>query len=115
MSLGPEVLAVRSTPSGITIEIVLRSEHRLLQGHFPAVAIFPGVGQIHWAIEAARQHLDMRESHVSLHQLKFTRLIRPQVPVQLDLQRAPTSNLVFFRLLQSERECASGQIRFANA
>ena len=73
------------------------------------------VGQVHWAIAVAQKYLGAGGSRISLHFLKFKRLILPGSGVQLVLQRAPGAGAVRFRMLQAGSECSSGEIRFEHA
>ena len=114
MTLGAEILATRPSTNGITLDVLLREQHLLLQGHFPGLAILPAVGQLHWAVQAARNFLAVPGRRVGFHFLKFNRLIRPLGPLRLTLQRGPEATSVNFQLSQFEQECASGQIRFAD-
>jgi 3-hydroxymyristoyl/3-hydroxydecanoyl-(acyl carrier protein) dehydratase len=115
VNLGPRVLAARADDHGAELELALPADHPLFDGHFPDIALLPGVGQILWAIEAARQYLRLQGAPVSLHQLKFLRLIQPGGTLQLALRLAPSAHEVAFRLLQRNELCASGRIRFTHA
>ncbi len=74
--------------------------------------MLPAVGQVHWVIAAAQKFLGAGGSGISLHFLKFNRLILSGPDVQLVLQRAPGTGAVRFRMLQAGSECSSGEIRF---
>lgn len=103
---------MRANSQGVAVDIAVLPGHALLDGHFPATGILPAVGQVHWVITIAQKFLGAGGSGISLHFLKFNRLILPGSDVQLVLQRAPEAGAVRFRMLQAGSECSSGEIRF---
>jgi 3-hydroxyacyl-[acyl-carrier-protein] dehydratase len=114
VNLGPRILASCAIEHGVELELSLEANHPLLQGHFPGLPIMPGVGQLHWAIESARANFQPLGELMSLHQLKFLRLIQPGQTLRLTLNNAPGSGDVSFNLQQQGHSCASGRIRFSN-
>ncbi|MBK2123813.1 hypothetical protein [Fangia hongkongensis] len=58
----------------------------VFQGHFEGAPILPGVAQLDFAIEYASQYLEVDKSMINvIKQLKFTRIIRPNITLSLAL------------------------------
>jgi 3-hydroxymyristoyl/3-hydroxydecanoyl-(acyl carrier protein) dehydratase len=64
-------------------------------GHFPQEAILAGVVQIKWAIEAAAELRGDGARPASIQQLKFKAPIRPEMTLELTLDRQGESLIVF--------------------
>lgn len=106
----PQVLAVRPQANGVDIDIVLRPDLPWFQGHFPQMAILPGVVQLDWAIHFARQHAVLAARAVPAFQVKFRALVRPQDALTLMLRRKGETNRVAFEFRRGTEVCSSGQL-----
>lgn len=56
-------------------------------GHFPGFPVLPGVVQIGWAREFSDQVFGGHHVVSGMRRIKFMRLIKPDVPVTLELSR----------------------------
>ena len=80
-------------------------------GHFPQTPVLPGVVQIDWAQQLARQlieHLPPR--FVGMEVLKFQQLVRPGDPLQLSLRFDATRGKLYFTFRNGDKTCSSGRI-----
>ncbi|MES2821715.1 MAG: AMP-binding protein [Pseudomonadota bacterium] len=79
-------------------------------GHFPQTPVLPGVVQIDWALQLARQLLDLPPRFVGMEVLKFQQLARPGDRLTLTLKfDAPRSKL-HFAFRNGEAPCSSGRL-----
>jgi len=79
-------------------------------GHFPQTPVVPGVAQIGWAYETARQHLrpDLRFGGIEV--LKFQKLLRPGDTAELTLRWDDSRNKLHFAIHLAGEPCSSGRI-----
>ena len=80
-------------------------------GHFPQTPVLPGVVQIDWAQQLARQlieHLPPR--FVGMEVLKFQQLVRPGDPLQLSLRFDASRGKLYFTFRNGDKACSSGRI-----
>lgn len=81
----------------------------VFDGHFPGHPIVPGVAQVHWAAEKAREVFDLPTLQGSLKSVKFTNPIRPEVNLQLTLA-LNSDGSVAFEYRSADRAYSSGRI-----
>ena len=68
------------------LEIVLDPELAVFDGHFPQIAILPGVAQLDWAVRWGREAFAMPPRFIRMENLKFQRVLRPGTRVRLHLE-----------------------------
>ncbi|QCP50608.1 AMP-dependent synthetase [Trinickia violacea] len=77
-------------------------------GHFPGLAILPGVVQIDWAMKLAAEQVEGVREIASIDRLKFMAPVPPGAVLQLTLAPDAARGRVRFAYRLGERECASG-------
>ncbi len=82
------------------------------EGHFPGAPILPGVVQLDWAIEAAREAFGLPPSAVRLELLKFQQPVRPGLRLRLTLQWDAARRRLQFRFESPLGVHASGRVQF---
>ena len=82
-----------------------------LAGHFPGFPVVPGVAQIGWVLDAARNALGGPARLRGIEALKFKRLLRPADVVRLSVDLSADRSTVDFRLWDDASLVASGRLR----
>jgi acyl-coenzyme A synthetase/AMP-(fatty) acid ligase/3-hydroxymyristoyl/3-hydroxydecanoyl-(acyl carrier protein) dehydratase len=82
-------------------------------GHFPGMPILPGVMQLDWAIAFARDCFALAPVFKRIEQLKFQRLLRPGMQVELRLQWHAERAVLAFAYSAGPTACSSGRVVFA--
>lgn len=81
-----EVSRTQVSTEQLEVIIYLKPEHFWFKGHFDAQAILPGVAQIDWVINYAKNTLLPSYRFQSIHSVKFNRPLLPQDTITLTLQ-----------------------------
>jgi acyl-coenzyme A synthetase/AMP-(fatty) acid ligase len=79
-------------------------------GHFAQVPVVPGVVQIGWAMDLAREHVCPTLGFQGMEALKFQRLMRPGDVVDLSLRWEPARGKLYFDFRHAGQPCSSGRI-----
>lgn len=94
------------------LEIVLDPELAVFDGHFPQIAILPGVAQLDWAVRWGREAFAMPPRFIRMENLKFQRVLRPGTRVRLHLEWQPGKSALVFRYQSEHGAHASGRVIF---
>jgi len=94
----------------IQLEVPLDLAH--FSGHFTQAPVLPGVLQIGWAIDLARQHLDLPPCFAGMEVIKFQRLLRPGDASLLELRFDATRGKLYFNYRTGDVPNSSGRILF---
>ncbi|HSC84094.1 MAG TPA: AMP-binding protein [Pseudomonas sp.] len=80
-------------------------------GHFPQTPVLPGVVQVDWAQQLARQLIvDLPPRFCGMEVLKFQQLVRPGDRLQLSLRFDAERGKLYFAYRNGEAACSSGRI-----
>lgn len=91
-----------------------------LEGHFPDLPIVPGVVQLHWAIEFARDWLTLDgneaidvtlNENTAITQIKFQQLMRPHDIVCLTMTDFPEKEVITYQYHSPEVESINQQVK----
>jgi 3-hydroxymyristoyl/3-hydroxydecanoyl-(acyl carrier protein) dehydratase len=110
--IAPEIRAVERTARGVRLTLGIPADLSYFQGHFPGCPLLPGVVQVTWAIELARQHIPFTARFRSLGAVKFTRVILPGATVTLQLDYAGDTRELDFTYEIDGRHCSNGSAVF---
>ncbi|MFZ3184800.1 MAG: AMP-binding protein [Pseudomonas sp.] len=91
------------------LEIPLDLAH--FSGHFAQTPVLPGVVQVDWALQLARQLMpELPPRFVGMEVLKFQQLARPGDRLQLSLRFDAARGKLYFAYRNGEAACSSGRI-----
>ncbi|HEI8867236.1 3-hydroxyacyl-ACP dehydratase FabZ family protein [Serratia sp. AKBS12] len=92
------------------VQLCLPSELLWFRGHFPQHPILPGVAQVNWAMQFARELLLPEAGFGGIEVLKFQRPLMPQETVTLALEWQPERNKLLFSYRVAAATASSGKI-----
>jgi acyl-coenzyme A synthetase/AMP-(fatty) acid ligase/3-hydroxymyristoyl/3-hydroxydecanoyl-(acyl carrier protein) dehydratase len=93
----------------LELEVPLDLAH--FSGHFPQTPVLPGVVQIDWAQQLARQLIEqLPPRFIGMEVLKFQQLVRPGDPLQLSLRFDASRGKLYFTFRNGDKACSSGRI-----
>lgn len=99
---------------GIDLQLRIELDNAYLQGHFPAVAIVPGVAQVDWAVLFADRYLGTDLRAAVDFRVKFRSVILPPADLILELRfegASPASRRLGFAYRNGDVIYSSGAIR----
>jgi acyl-CoA synthetase (AMP-forming)/AMP-acid ligase II len=91
-------------------EIEVSEKLWVLDGHFPGNAIVPGVAQISWVVEAAKNAFDLDGFSGNLETVKFRSPIVPGNLIRLTLRIDRKARKVHFEMTNGNRSCSLGRL-----
>jgi acyl-coenzyme A synthetase/AMP-(fatty) acid ligase/uncharacterized membrane protein/3-hydroxymyristoyl/3-hydroxydecanoyl-(acyl carrier protein) dehydratase len=93
--LSPERLVEQSETTAV-VEFAVPPESDYFNEHFPELKVLPAVAQFELAVRFAGRYLGTAPMAERSRRLKFSSLVRPGVPLRLELSKAAGSPLVNF-------------------
>ncbi len=113
----PQVAAIDAAGDPARLDLVVPHDLACLQGHFPDIAIVPGVAMIGWAEYFAREILGCEGALHELERLKFNQLVRPGRALVLKLAHPRPAGDGYevayrFQSPTDGRDLASGRLIF---
>ncbi|MDR7070511.1 acyl-coenzyme A synthetase/AMP-(fatty) acid ligase [Pseudoxanthomonas japonensis] len=96
------------------VELPLDASLAVFDGHFLQAAVLPGVAQLDWAVQLAREVFAIPPRFLRMEALKFQRVARPGDLVRLDLEWQAERMTLAFRYTSVHGPHASGRVVFAN-
>jgi 3-hydroxymyristoyl/3-hydroxydecanoyl-(acyl carrier protein) dehydratase len=97
---------------GISLDLRIPESLAYFQGHFDEVSVVPGVVQIQWAVQYARQYLEMPPIFSHLDAIKFKELVLPGQVLTLALSYRDSDHRLAFSYRRDTTEYSSGRIYF---
>src|SRR5690349_8770493 len=110
----PLIESTERTAQGLQLALTIPPDLHYFKGHFPQYAMLPGVVQVTWAIELARQHLSCGGNFRGLSALKFMRVIQPGSKVTLTLNFDADARRLNFEYCSPDGSCSIGTAQFAD-
>jgi hypothetical protein len=112
-ALPPFAVTTRSARE-MVLSLSLRDCAQAFDGHFPQMAILPGVTQIDWALRLAQRYFPIEGRFSDIRQLKFQRILRPDDSVSLTLRFLPEEKGVNFVYASRHGVCSQGRALFTH-
>ncbi len=104
----PEILAVRTLPDGVELDMSVPETLLYFDGHFPGFPVLPGVVQIDWAVRMADRHLETAIGAACKFRVKFSSVISPRTRLTLSLRRSHGGGRLTFEYRSGDRLISSG-------
>jgi acyl-coenzyme A synthetase/AMP-(fatty) acid ligase/3-hydroxymyristoyl/3-hydroxydecanoyl-(acyl carrier protein) dehydratase len=102
---------VQETAGEWHLQLEIPPDLAFFSGHFPGTPILPGVVQVDWAEQFARELIrDLPELFAGMEVLKFQQLIRPGDRLQLTLRFDRERDKLHFNFRNGQHHCSSGRI-----
>ena len=101
-------------PAHARVELPLDASLAVFEGHFTQAAILPGVAQLDWAVQLAREVFPLPATFLRMEALKFQRVARPGDLIRLDLEWQAERSTLVFRYVSEHGPHASGRVVFAD-
>lgn len=95
MTEGPAILSSEEIEHGLRIRLAVPGDLSYFPGHFPAHPVLPGVVQLRWVEDLARQFNLIDGEFLRIDRLKFMRIISKDYEVDLELTVAKDKTLQF--------------------
>jgi len=106
----PQVLEQTETDGEWSLQLSVPPDLAYFSGHFPKAPVLPGVVQVEWALDLARQLLNLTGAFAGMEVLKFQQLVRPGDEVQLHLRFDAERGKLYFAYRNATATCSSGRI-----
>jgi 3-hydroxymyristoyl/3-hydroxydecanoyl-(acyl carrier protein) dehydratase len=105
------VLSQDNRASEVVLSVLVSDDIEHFEGHFPGLGVLPGVVQIDWAVDCARQFFPIpAQGFYKLEQLKFQALVLPNVTVDLVLSWASEKGRLNFVYRDEKKTYSSGAL-----
>jgi acyl-coenzyme A synthetase/AMP-(fatty) acid ligase/3-hydroxymyristoyl/3-hydroxydecanoyl-(acyl carrier protein) dehydratase len=112
----PQLLGQREADGQWHLELEVPLDLAHFTGHFPQTPVLPGVVQIDWAQQLARQLFpELPPRFCGMEVLKFQQLVRPGDRLQLSLRFDASRGKLYFAYRNGAAACSSGRILLAAA
>ncbi len=111
----PPVRWLSREPASAELTLSLTPGLRVFEGHFPDVAVLPGVAQVDWAIALAHQVFVLPPRFLRMDTVKFQHVARPGYLLRLHLQWDDARHALAFRFTSDHGVHASGKVLFTDA
>ncbi|NTX81991.1 hydroxymyristoyl-ACP dehydratase [Serratia proteamaculans] len=107
----PEVLQQQvSDATHASLLLRLPADLFWFRGHFPEHPILPGVTQLNWVMQYARQLLAIEAGFKGIEVVKFQQPLLPEQSVLLQLEWQPARHKLLFSYRVGEATASSGKI-----
>jgi acyl-coenzyme A synthetase/AMP-(fatty) acid ligase/3-hydroxymyristoyl/3-hydroxydecanoyl-(acyl carrier protein) dehydratase len=108
--LDPVVLAKESTDAGYVLHCKVPENLFYLRGHFPQIAVVPGVSQLRWVINSIETYLGNRLEITAMEAVKFRHMLFPGQVFFLEVQFDQKTSKWMYRIFSEEQTFASGRL-----
>jgi acyl-coenzyme A synthetase/AMP-(fatty) acid ligase/3-hydroxymyristoyl/3-hydroxydecanoyl-(acyl carrier protein) dehydratase len=110
----PVLLAKELTDTGYVLHCTVPENLFYLSGHFPQIAVVPGVCQLRWVIKSIETHSRGLLPITALEAIKFHRILFPGQAFFLEVKFDRQASTWTYCLFSEEQTFASGRLRVAS-
>lgn len=111
----PILVDRQSSATTLQLKLKLPGELKYFDGHFDDYPILPGVIQLGWAIEFARDEFSLSAAVERIDALKFFRVLTAGEEVTLELAFERTKDRLSFKYNSAQHAHSAGRIQFGAA
>jgi len=108
----PKILARRDAAGRTELDIEVGEDNPWFAGHFPEMALLPGVVQIGWAAHFGHALHGLGPGVNTLEQVKFKRPIQPGARLTLTLKIDLAAGKLRYEYQDAEHSYSSGALQF---
>ncbi|WP_373976312.1 AMP-binding protein [Chitinibacter sp. SCUT-21] len=109
----PTVIAAQHSGAHCELQLLVQPDIAYFAGHFPGTPILPGVAQIHWAAQLARDYFAIDGQFNRMEVIKFQQIIQPGTELSLQLDWDESRQKLSFAFTSSQGAHSSGRLVFA--
>lgn len=110
----PEVVELQHDDRRTVVRLVVPRDAEVFRGHFPAMPVLSGVAQIGWVMGLASRYFHLSSPVAGDFQVKFSRIIEPDVVLILTLDLDPKRHRLSFAYRVDDQIMSSGRIKLEN-
>ena len=111
----PKILARRDADGRIELDLEVQPDNSWFTGHFPEMAILPGVVQVGWAAYFSHSLCGLGPGVSLMEQVKFKRPILPGARIMLTLKVDMVAGKLRYEYKDAEHAYSSGSLHFGPA
>jgi 3-hydroxymyristoyl/3-hydroxydecanoyl-(acyl carrier protein) dehydratase len=109
-SVLPQIVSLQQHDNSITWRIFVDGSLDFFKGHFPELAVLPGVTQLDWAVQLGCTAFGYHPQVASLEVLKFQQLLLPNSHVNLTMSDNKDHAKLTFQYTEGDICYSSGRI-----
>lgn len=110
----PDVVELQHDDRHAIARLALPRDAAVFHGHFPTMPVLPGVVQIDWAMRLACRCFGLTQPVADDFQVKFSRVIEPDMKLVLSLALDPIQHRLSFEYRVDDQVMSSGRIKLAS-
>lgn len=109
------VISLHSDERRAEARLSFSSDSDVFRGHFPNMPVLPGVVQIDWVMRLAEQCFRIARPAAADFQVKFSRIIAPDMVLTLILEIDPAQQRLTFEYRDGAQIMSSGRVKIEMA
>jgi 3-hydroxymyristoyl/3-hydroxydecanoyl-(acyl carrier protein) dehydratase len=106
----PMLLAKEDTDAGCILHCRVPENLAYLRGHFPHVAVVPGVCQLHWVIRSIETYSGKTARITAMEAVKFHHMLFPGQAFSLEIRSDRAASKWTYRIFSDHQTFASGRL-----
>ncbi len=99
----PSINSIEQHDNKVLLSLTVEADLRCFIGHFDDAAVVPGVVQLDWAVDFAREYLRMQGNVIDVSVLKFQKLLLPEMRIQLEMIKKSQQKFTFSYFMDDDK------------